>query len=959
MVLPRIEERTLYTPIINYLESNGFQAIGNTMVLGKEPDIIFKYGSLTFVIEVKVGKKESVGLSAVAQAYDYGRRLKTNNVIILIYPEEIRNSPIDNFDVVRRIAVESEIHGVILTESWNESRVITLEFLARQLRLTIDKQLSRVDFASAVKLIGDFATDLNSVVFQIKTDELVAEVVNKLDLFASIGEIKEKEAAENQVISLASFLLFNQLLFYHVYTKKANDNELPKMNEVQSLKEIQNYFDLITAIDYKSIYRTNLLAHIPETKSVLDVINQVIKAIKLLRAEYISHDLAGRFFHDLIPFEVRKILAAFYTHPNSADLLTGLAIDDYDSTIIDPACGSGTLLVSSYKSKMKLYTDSNGQTNLKKLHKRFLENEITGIDLMPFAAHISTLNLAMQNIEQPTNIVRIASMDSLTLSEQLRNKEFRSGNGLKISGFEHSIQKQLTGADTIIKKPGAVSAEGKGKGFSLIPSDLVIMNPPFSDREKMPSEMREKINANEVLNRVTGNRVNLWGSFMVLSDMLLKNDGKVAAVIPINIARGEATKKIRQYMLKNYSPQYIVKPLEDEAFSEGASFKDILFIARKRKPLPDDYTAIVTIKTSIKNLPPEAVRGLISRVKNSYDKKEPLNTSTVETEFVETTNLSRYENNLMPLIGFSSTSNKKTLANFLSVVRARARKKLIRIDHSMISEGFHASPSGLSELVFITKPLDPSRIERAFLIAEKEDDEHVLVKIKGLTETFTVEKLKLKPALRTLTAVKTMDVSNTDYVLIDPPDNFETIMNLSKWNGSFDWSKQRENVRKKTSKVVVGRRFRPNSKNTHQFAFYADKGTLSPHTFKLLSFNDLSESKMQTLILNSTLTMTNILSFREQTTGGFTDIMESELVLFDIFDISKLSPESRAELLKLFEELGRVEFPSILDQYVSSDENRLKLDLGILSALGFEEEEATQLLFPLYEAIITELKIKG
>lgn len=959
MVLPRIEERTLYTPIINFLESNGFQAIGNTMVLGKEPDIIFKYGSLTFVIEVKVGKKESVGLSAVAQAYDYSRRLETKNVIILIYPDEIRNSPVENFDVIRRIAVESEIWGVILTESWNESRAITLEFLARQLRLTIDKQLSRVDFASAVKLIGNFATDLNSVVYQIKTDELIAEVINKLDLFASIGEIKEKEAAENQVISLASFLLFNQLLFYHVYTKKANDNELPEMNEVHSLKDIQNYFDLITAIDYKSIYRTNLLAHIPETKSVLDVINQVIKAIKLLRAEYLSHDLAGRFFHDLIPFEVRKILAAFYTHPNSADLLTGLAIDDYDSTIIDPACGSGTLLVSSYKSKMKLYTDSNGPTNLKKLHKRFLENEITGIDLMPFAAHISTLNLAMQNIEQPTNIVRIASMDSLTLSEQLRNKEFRSGNGLKISGFEQSIQKQLTGADTIIKKPGAVSAEGKGKGFSLIPSDLVIMNPPFSDREKMPSEMREKINANEVLNRVTGNRVNLWGSFMALSDLLLKNDGKVAAVIPINIARGEATKNIRQYMLKNYSLQYIVKPLEDEAFSEGASFKDILFIARKRKPLPDDYTAIVTIKTSIKNLPPEAVSGLISRVKNSYKKKEPLNTGTVETELMETTKLSRYENNLMPIIGFSSTSNKKVLDDFLSVVRGKAGKKLTKIGHSMISEGFHASPSGLSELVFITKPLNPSRIERAFLIVDKETEKEVLVKIKGLNESFPVERLKLKPALRTLTAVKTMDASNADYVLIDPPDNFETILNLSKWKGSFDWPKQRENVRKKTSNVVVGRRFRPNSKNTHHFAFCADKGTLSPHTFKLLSFNDLTESKIQTLILNSTLTMTNILSFREQTTGGFTDIMESELVLFDIFDISKLSQESKSKLLEIFEELSGVEFPSILDQYVSSDENRLKLDLGILSALGFDEEEAKQLLFPLYEAIIGELKVKG
>lgn len=959
MVLPRIEERTLYPPIISYLEESGFQAIGNTIIEGKEPDIIFKYGSYTFVIEVKVGKKESIGLSAVAQAYDYSRRLKTQNVVILIYPDEIRNVPVENFDTVRRIAVESEIWGIILTESWSENRSITLDYFVRQLKFTVDKQILRVDFASAVRLIGNYASDLNSVVYQIKTDELIAEVVDKLDLFSSIGEIKEKKTAENQVVGLASFLLFNQLLFYHVYTKKAQDNKLPEMEEIHSIKDIQNYFDLITAIDYKSIYRTNLLAHIPETNDVIGIINDVIKAIKLLRAEYISHDLAGRFFHDLIPFEVRKILAAFYTHPNSADLLTGLAIDEANSAIIDPACGSGTLLVSSYKRKLKLSAESSSSKINKKLHKQFIEADITGIDLMPFAAHISTLNLAMQNIEQPTDIVRIASMDSLQLSEQLRKRDFTSGKGIPISGFEHFIQSQLTGERVVVKKLGAVSAEGKGKGFTLTPADLVVMNPPFSDREKMPLDMREKINENSVLNRVSGNRVNLWGSFMALSDLILRNRGKVAAVIPINIARGEATKKIRQYMLRNYSLQYLVKPLEDEAFSEGSSFKDVLFIAKKSKPMSDDYTALVTIKTSIKNLPPEAVQGMIARIRNSYENREPINSPTIETEFIDTKDLVQYENNLMPLIGFSSSSTKKILNDFLFRVRKRADERLTKIDHSVISEGFHASPSGLSELVFITKPTDISRIERAFLVLEKEDDSVIWVKIKGLEKLFPIEKTKVKPGLRTLTAVKKMDTSQMDYVLIDPPTDFNTISNLSKWEGSFDWAKQRENVRKKTSNVVVGRRFRPNSKNTHHFAFHSEHGVLSPHTFKLLKFKGNIESKIQTLILNSSLSIANILSFREQTTGGFTDIMESELVLFDIFDEAKLTDADKKTLLGLFDQVSTKEFPSILDQYISIDENRLKLDMGVLSVLGFSEEESKQLLYPVYEAIIAELKVKG
>ncbi len=958
MVLPRVEEKTLYPPIIQLLQRSGFEAVGNTIVMGKEPDIVFRYGSLDFVIEVKIGRKESVGLNAVAQAYDYGRRLKTQNVIIVIYPEEIRNTIITDFASVGRIATESELWAVILTEYWTESREVTLDYLARQLKLVIDKKLSRIDFASAVKMIGKYASDLNAVVYQIRTDELVAEVVDKLDLFASVGEIREKEAARNQIVNLASFLLFNQLLFYHIYTRKVKDSRLPEMNEISSLEDIQAYFNSITSIDYRSIYRTNLLAHIPESQRVVDVVNEVIKAIKLLRAEYISHDLAGRFFHDLIPFEVRKILAAFYTHPNSADLLTGLAIDQWDSTIIDPACGSGTLLVSSYKAKTRLLVDRFGNKGLKEAHKRFLERDLTGVDIMPFAAHMTTINLATQNIEQPTNLVRVASMDSLNVAGDLR-KSFRSGNGMRVSGFERTIQGQLDGGGTVIRKHGAVSADGRGAEFLLTPVDLVIMNPPFSDREKMPKEMRDKINGNSVLNRISGNRANLWGSFLALSDLLVKDGGKVAAVIPINFARGESTRKIRDYYLRNYSIQYIIKPLEDDAFSEGASFKDILFIARKSKPHPGDATVVVTIKTSLKSLPPEAIRGMIAKLRSSYGERKEINTDTMEVQLLDASDLSRYRNNMMPLIGFSSSKNKRIFDRFLSTVRRRGSGILRTIVPEEVSEGFHASPAGLSELVFITRPIIPARVERAFLILDGEKLDEIAARVKGLAETLSIERVKVKPALRTLTGVKTFETTNTDYILVDAPSGFDRVLQLSKWSGSFEWAVQRENVRKKTCHVVVGRRFRPNSKNTHHFAFYSKEGFVSPDTFKMLRFESDKESRLQTLFLNSSISMVNILSLREQTTGGFTDIRESELTSFDLFNIKSLGEESTSRLLTLFDSLARKDSPSIVDQYVSTAENMLDLDVAILKALGFDEEEAREILFPVYEAIIDELRVKG
>ena len=346
MTVPRIEERTLYPPLISYLDSIGFKAVGETKVIKKHPDILFRTDSISFVIEVKIGKPE-VGLEAVAQASDYARKLGTQNIIILIYPEKYRNQIILDPKIVSKVALNEKITALVLTEYWTESLDIEPYKLFEQLKQRIHLKEIKVDFRTIVRLIERYVKDLNAIIYQIKTEELISEVVDKLDLFSSIGEIKDKETAKKQVINLASYLLFNQLLFYHIYKRKSGREELPELDEITNVSDLQRYFDRITDIDYQSIYRVNILRHIPNREVVIDTLNEVIKAIKLLRAEHITSDLAGRFFHDLIPYEVRKVLAAFYTHPVAAEILAGLTIDSWDETVIDPACGSGTLLVAA------------------------------------------------------------------------------------------------------------------------------------------------------------------------------------------------------------------------------------------------------------------------------------------------------------------------------------------------------------------------------------------------------------------------------------------------------------------------------------------------------------------------------------------------------------------------------------------------------------------------------------
>ena len=957
LALPKIEERTLYEPLIGYLRELGFDAIGETRVTTSHPDILFKVDNVSFVIEVKIGRPE-IGLKAVAQASDYAKKLGTQNIVILIYPEKYRNQVVFDSGVVKKIALFEDTHVLVLTDYWTESLKGKPESIFQRLKTFILSKKVSIDFKTIVNLIENYVRDLNSIIYQIKTEELASEVVDKLDLFSSIGEIKDKEVAKRQVVNLASYLLFNQLLFYHIFKKKSETN-LPELQEIDRVKSLQMYFDAITDIDYQSIYRVNILGHIPEKSVVLNTLNEVIKAIKLLRAEHITHDLAGRFFHDLIPFEVRKVLAAFYTHPVAAEILAGLTIDSWKDTILDPACGSGTLLVSAYKKKMNLYEKLWGFKDLDTIHKRFLETDITGIDIMPFAAHITTLNLATQDVEQETNNVRIATKDSLSLSDVLKTQKFKD-EGVKISSYTREIQQTLIHAESgkVVKKDGSISLKGRGEEFFLKPVDVVIMNPPFSDREKMPEDMRNKLKNYDALIKICGNRVNLWGFFLALADLILKPNGKIGTVLPINIARGKATEEIRNHLLENYRIKYIIKSVSDLAFSEGAAFRDVLLVAEKSKPNIDDLVGIVFLKKSIREMSLDESEKIVKEILDAPHKKGPFASEDFDIFFESYTGLLQLRENLMPIVGASEVSSIEAFANFLKILKSRGKDKLTNLEGFNIKEGFHASPAGLSQLTFITRPINKERVERASLILDNEKGESIKVSLKDANLKFEIAKRKTLPALRTLTNVDSFCIEKKkDYFVKEEFKGFDSVLMLSKWKDkeNFSWDLVNEEVAEKGTYLAVARRFRPNSRNTHFFAFYSDDKFIAPHTFKIIQ-TKREESKLQSLYLNSVIGLLNVISLREQTTEGYTDIMESDLNFFITIDSEKLSKKDLEKLNGVFAKLRNVEFPSIFEQLENRFWARVELDETILKILGFSDEEVNKWLPKVYDALVKELK---
>ena len=196
------------------------------------------------------------------------------------------------------------------------------------------------------------------------------------------------------------------------------------------------------------------------------------------------HDVAGRIFNKLV--SDRKLLAAYYTSIPASILLAGLALSptrwtDVDwsdaeeiakLSVVDPACGTGTLLMAAYRQIAQNYTAEPGTRDVSLLHKALVESVIMGADVVQAAIHMTAATLAAMS-----PFVRFEQMQLHTLC----------GLGVKSEGDAllgsldwlkaPEIQSSFSATE---EQVGAVS--GTGGLVSLPSADLVISNPPYTRR---------------------------------------------------------------------------------------------------------------------------------------------------------------------------------------------------------------------------------------------------------------------------------------------------------------------------------------------------------------------------------------------------------------------------------------------------------------------------------------------
>lgn len=193
---------------------------------------------------------------------------------------------------------------------------------------------------------------------------------------------------------------------------------LPKGNELDTTVnsadpslELLGSWDIILAKDYRPIFEP-AIPILNELRKWPDLCQRVLRGLIECADNFgpslseMGWDHAGPLYHSVLGSA--KSDGAFYTHNISALILARLAVHDdmadwtkpkkiSNLRIMDPACGTGTLLMAVLRELKRRAKKADSRANLEALHKNLVENSLAGLDINRQATQLAASNLTISS----------------------------------------------------------------------------------------------------------------------------------------------------------------------------------------------------------------------------------------------------------------------------------------------------------------------------------------------------------------------------------------------------------------------------------------------------------------------------------------------------------------------------------------------------------------------------------
>ena len=365
------------------------------------------------------------------------------------------------------------------------------------------------------------------------------------------------------------------------------------------LDELRDEWAKILEVNYRAIFNAALNALHPRIPD--EIGSQVLTELSVLAGRITSLRLGNRvdFAGELFPklLSDRGETAAHYTLPETAELLSQMAVSrlalkDAKSPqevaavkIADFACGTGSLLRASYRHIRSRHDAAGGTGD--GLHRRMMEDSITGLDINALAAHMTAAGLSAMEMATEYHRTNIAAVPvpggktgslELLAAEQITDVVGQLARTVTANQAEPvNIAVPNESRDLVIQNPPYYRAHGNHKMFDV----AGISEPERKRSEKRLSDIRAGLRRRD--NEIIHGQAGMGADFSALADRKLKTGGVFAAVLPLSAAHSESWTGFRKTLEAKYNDITAIAFTPDEGgmLSADTHMNEMLVIASK------------------------------------------------------------------------------------------------------------------------------------------------------------------------------------------------------------------------------------------------------------------------------------------------------------------------------------------------------------------------------------------
>ena len=611
MVTQRNREEVVNTQLAVLISKLGVTADAETILVHgtHRPDVLFQMRGLRVVIEGKYADHPNAGEVVLGDARKRVRSGVAHIAAAAVYPIELRTTPTTK---ILDVLSTAQLRFRIVAENYESDKELegtpsnVMDALRRaQEALVKDDIVERTAKGLNVQLSAIAKLWTGQTGATDRLSDLLGMRIPKKEK-PELAAARRETAAKVSALVLANALIFQEQL-------AATDMR------VKTLRKLEQAADLVSTvakdwnwvwknINYVPIFQLGerIIVELPANPNSTNAVRAMLKQAQIICAEQsaLRHDLMGRIYHWLL--HEAKYLGTYYTGVPAATLLLKLAMalpweTDFgdpaalvDFKVADLACGTGTLLMAAAQAISDCYIRERAhqglsldQPDLQTLHRALMENILHGYDVLPSAVHLTASTLAMLAPEvafvRMNLFVMPLGMDQG--SPRLGSLDFIDSASLQTQmALDYS---QLTTIQTGAAKQLVVKAE--------IPDlDLCPMNAPFvrnvygnllfgslpeerDDLQKELSRIAKQVGASAT--------AGLGSVFLALAHRRMKVGGRLAQVLPVALATGEAWAQTRKMIADSYHLELVITSHDAERpnFSENTDLSEVMFIARRRR----------------------------------------------------------------------------------------------------------------------------------------------------------------------------------------------------------------------------------------------------------------------------------------------------------------------------------------------------------------------------------------